>query len=132
MTSRLHSGAHLAAAVVATAAMAAACGGVNKPTPQGPTAGVKYGGPKRTTTPQLIYPPTLKTQGIEADIPVLLFLDENGRVVNVKILEASQYPELNEAVRRTAMSEEFESATRDGVPMACSIKFTYRFRLERK
>ena len=28
------------------------------------------------------------------------------------------------------MEEEFEPATKDGVPMAYSVSFTYRFRLE--
>ena len=60
----------------------------------------------------------------------MLSLDETGKVVKVKILKESQYPEFNEAARRTAMNEEFEPATRDGVPIAFSVSFTYRFRLE--
>ena len=65
----------------------------------------------------------------EADIPVMVTLDETGKVVRVKILKESQYTELNEAVRRTAMAEEFTPAMRDGVPVAISISFTYRFRV---
>ena len=75
-------------------------------------------------------PRDLKSQGIEADVPVMLSLDATGKVVKVKILKASEYPEFDEAARKAAMEEEFEPATKDGVPMAYSISFTYRFRLE--
>ena len=60
----------------------------------------------------------------------MVSLDEAGNVVKVKILNESRYPELNEAVRKTAMAEEFTPATRDGVPIAYSVSFTYRFRVE--
>ena len=78
----------------------------------------------------LAYPETLKSQGIEADVPVMVSLDETGKVVKVKILKASEYPEFNEAARKAAMEEEFEPATRDGVPMAYELSYIYRFRLE--
>ena len=104
---------------------------VNKAATRIPVAGVKL----TTATPKGArrkppFPETLKSQGIEADVTVMLFLDETGKVVKVRILKPSEYPEFNEAARKTAMSEEYEPATRDGVPMASSVQFTYRFRLE--
>jgi periplasmic protein TonB len=103
---------------------------VNKAATRIPVAGVKYEQPKRKKPSKPPYPEILKSQGIEADVAVMLSLDETGKVVKVKILKESQYPEFNEAARRTAMNEEFEPATRDGVPIAFSVSFTYRFRLE--
>ena len=145
MTSTVHAGTHLAAAVVATAMTAASCGEVPKPAPrspvvaakdqrpapapQSPAAGVEFETPRRKKASRPFYPATLKGKRIEADIPVMVDLDEAGRVVKVKILKESPYPEFNEAVRRTAMTEEFTPATRDGVPIAYSISFTYRFRV---
>jgi TonB family protein len=57
-------------------------------------------------------------------------VDATGKVVKVKILKASEYPEFDESVRKAAMEEEFEPATKADVPMAYSFSFTYRFRLE--
>ena len=103
---------------------------VNKAATRIPVAGVKYEQPKRIGKKKPRYPETLKSQGIEANVPVMLSLDETGKVVKVKILKESEYPEFNEAVRKAAMEEEFEPAKRDGVPVAFSISFTYQFRLE--
>jgi protein TonB len=146
MTSGAYAGTHLAAAVVATAMTAASCGEVPnpaprtpvvavknevpEPAPRSPVAGVKFEAPRRKKAMRLSPPPAPKGQRREADIPVRLDLDETGKVVTVKILKESQYPELNEAVRRAAMEEEFTPAMRDGVPIAYSISFAYRFRVE--
>jgi protein TonB len=95
-----------------------------------PTAGITYTMPRRRAPSKPAYPETLKAQGIEADVPVMVSLDARGRVVSVKVVKPSPYPELNEAARRAAAAEEFEPATRDGVPIPYTLGFTYRFRLE--
>lgn len=131
MTSRAHAGIHLAAVVVAVAVAVAGCSAANKPAPQPPVAaGVKFEPPRRKKMMHPPFPETLRRQGIEADVPVMVSLDEAGNVVKVKLVNESRYPELNEAVRKTAMAEEFTPATRDGVPIAYSVSFTYRFRVE--
>jgi periplasmic protein TonB len=103
---------------------------VNKAATRIPVAGVTITQPKRKSAKKPHYPETLKSQGIEADVPVMLSLDETGKVVKVKILKPSQYPEFDEAARKAAMEEEFEPALKADVPMAFTISFTYRFRLE--
>jgi periplasmic protein TonB len=95
-----------------------------------PVAGVKYEQPKRRAPIKPPYPETLKSQGIEADVTVMLQLDETGKVKSVKIIRESTYPEFNELARKIAMTEQFDPATRDGVPIPFSISFTYRWRLE--
>jgi protein TonB len=95
-----------------------------------PTAGITYTMPRRRAPSKPAYPETLKAQGIEADVPVMVSLDASGRVTSVKVVKPSPYPELNEAARRAAAAEEFEPATRDGVPIPYTLGFTYRFRLE--
>jgi TonB family protein len=95
-----------------------------------PVAGVKIELPKRRRPRQPPYPSTLKSQGIEDDVMVLIAIDATGKVTSVKILKPSQYPELNESARVAALGEEYDPATKDGVPIPYSLSFTYRFRLE--
>jgi protein TonB len=75
------------------------------------------------------YPPTLKAQGVEADVEVLVFIDGTGKVTMVKILHESPYPEFNEAAKKAALAQEWEPATRNGEPMSSTKKYSYRFRL---
>jgi TonB family protein len=95
-----------------------------------PGAGVNYALPKRKQERKPAYPEVLKSQGIEADVTVMLSLDATGKVSRVKIVTPSPYPEFNEAARTAALSEQFEPATRDGVAIPYTLSFTYRFRLE--
>jgi TonB family protein len=75
------------------------------------------------------YPPTLKAQGVESDVEVLVFIDAAGKVTMVKILHESPYPEFNQAAKQAALAQEWEPATRNGEPMASTKKYSYRFRL---
>jgi TonB family protein len=95
-----------------------------------PVAGVKYELPKRRHPAHPPFPPTLKSQGIEGDVTVLLSISAQGKVTKVTILKESPYPEFNESARLAALAEDFDPATRDGVAMSYTLSFTYRFRLE--
>lgn len=75
------------------------------------------------------YPPTLKAQGVESDVEVLVFIDATGKVTNVKILRESPYPEFNEAAKKAALAQAWEPSTRNGEPMASTKKYSYRFRI---
>jgi periplasmic protein TonB len=97
-----------------------------------PVAGSKIVPPKRRRPARLVYPPTLQAQGVEADVTVIVNVEPSGRAASVKIAKGTDYPELDEAARKAALDEEFEPATRDGVPMPYTLSFTYRFRLEDK
>jgi TonB family protein len=102
---------------------------INKAASRIPVAGVKYENPTCEAN-KPVFPETLKAQAIEGDVPVLVSLDETGKVVKVKVLKESPYPEFNEAARKAAFARTCKPATRDGVPIAFSVSFTYRFRLE--
>jgi periplasmic protein TonB len=95
-----------------------------------PVAGVKYVLPGRKHPRKPPYPPTLKSQGLEADVMVMVNVGATGKVLSARVIKASPYPEFNEAARKAALDEEFEPATRDGVPIAYPLSYTYRFRLE--
>jgi protein TonB len=104
--------------------------GANKAATRLPTAGAKYVLPKRKRPARPVYPEMLKSQGIEANVTVIVSLDAEGKVTSVKIAKGSEYPEFDEAARQAALAEEFSPATRDGAPIAYTLSFTYRFRLD--
>jgi len=94
-----------------------------------PVAGVVFAQAKRKKEVKPEFPPTLKTQGIEGDVPVIVWIDTTGKVTAVKILKESPYPEFNEAAKKAAMADEFEPATRNGVPTPTTLKYNVSFRL---
>jgi protein TonB len=102
----------------------------NKTASRIPVAGVKYTPPKRKSPKKPPYPATLQSQGIEADVTVMVSLDATGKVTNVKVIKGAPYPEFDEAARAAALAEEFAPAERDGVPIPYTLSYTYRFRLE--
>lgn len=85
--------------------------------------------PKRINDVDLQYPRTLKEQGIEGNVVVLIRISSDGKVTRVKVLKSSGYPEFDDAATRAATSERFAPATRDGDPVDYSLKYTYRFRI---
>jgi protein TonB len=94
-----------------------------------PVAGIAWEKPKRKAPKNPPYPATLRSQGIEGDVVVLVNIDATGKVTTVKIIKESTSPEFNEAARATALAEEWEPALRDGVPAPYTLSYTYRFRL---
>lgn len=94
-----------------------------------PVAGVEFKQAKRKKDVKPEFPPTLKAQGIEGDVPVIVWIDTEGKVTSVKILKESPYPEFNEAAKKAAMADEFEPATRNGVPTPTTLKYNVSFRL---
>ena len=86
--------------------------------------------PKRIAEVKPIYPDLLRTQGIEADVVVVVSIAPSGKVTAVKIAKASKYPEFNQEARRAAFKETFVPAKKDGVPTAYTLQYTYRFRLD--
>jgi periplasmic protein TonB len=94
-----------------------------------PSKGVTFTEAKYRKQVKPDFPQTLKAQGIESDVDVLVFIDATGKVTNVKILRESPYPEFNDAAKKAALATEWEPATRNGEPMASTKKYSYRFRL---
>ncbi len=115
-----------------TAPASTAAVGANRAASRIPTAKVAYQMPKRKRPRLPAYPATLKSQGVEADVTVMVTLDATGKVTDVKIISPAPYPEFNEAARAAALAEEFEPALRDGVPVAYTLSYTYRFRIEER
>jgi TonB family protein len=95
-----------------------------------PTKGVTYTEAKvRGKQVKPDYPPTLKAQGIESDVEVLVFIDATGKVTNVKLLHESPYPAFNDEASKAAYAQAWEPALRNDEPMPSTKKYSYRFRI---
>lgn len=103
---------------------------LNQATARIPMQGVAITPPKRVRAKKPAYPEMLKAQGIEADVPLVVRIDESGKVTEVKIVEPSPYREFDEAARAAALAEEWEPARRNGVAIAYTLNFVSRFRIE--
>jgi protein TonB len=116
------------AAGVASAAPSAT--GANRAATRIPTLGSKIVLPKRRRPRMPSYPADLKSQGIEADVTVMVNLDATGKVTSVKVIAPSPHAAFNQAAEAAARGEDFEPAMRDGVAMPYTLSFTYRFRIQ--
>ena len=75
------------------------------------------------------YPELYKAQGLEAKVTVRVRIGADGRVLDAEVVSASKHPEFNDAALKTARTQTFLPATRDGKPVEFTITFTYFFRL---
>jgi protein TonB len=104
--------------------------GPNRVASRIPSAKAQYTMPKRRRPHNPPFPAELRAQGLEADVVVMVSLDETGKVTSVQIITPSAYPAFNEAALAAAKAEEFEPALRDGVPVPYTLSYKYRFRIE--
>jgi TonB family protein len=87
--------------------------------------------PVQTRFVEAEYPPQAREQGIEAEVILLLDIDEQGKITAVGIAEPAEPPDIgfDEAALVAAQSFEFEPAEMDGKPIAVQITYRYRFTL---
>jgi protein TonB len=95
-----------------------------------PTRDVKFEKPKRAQPSQPAYPATLKAQGIEGDVMVSVDIDASGKVTAVSIVRSSGQADFDRAAQQAAAAERFAPALRDGQPVAFTLTYSYRFRIE--
>jgi protein TonB len=85
--------------------------------------------PRKLSEPRVDYPEEAKREGIEGDVKLLLRIDENGKVVGVKVLSGPGHG-LEQAAAKAAWSWRFEPGLADGKPVVTEIPLTYSFYLE--
>lgn len=95
-----------------------------------PTRDTAFEKPKRLSPIRPEFPATLKAQGMEGDVLVQVDIAVDGRVTTVAIVRSSGHPAFDEAAKRAAAGERFAPATRDGKPVAFTLTYSYRFRIE--
>jgi periplasmic protein TonB len=99
--------------------------------PPGP--GTAPRGASRPGTPiqtaKASYPPMALRMGLEADVPLKVYVDENGRVLKVEVTKSAGMGFDEEAVK-TVKQYRFEPAMSDGKPVPTEFSYVYRFRLK--
>ena len=87
--------------------------------------------PVQTKFEQAEYPPEALENKIEADVVLLLDIDEEGMVGAVGLAQPADPPGMgfDEAAMVAAQSFEFSPAEVDDKPIAVQVTYTYRFRL---
>jgi TonB family protein len=74
------------------------------------------------------YPAEARRAEIEADVPVEIVLDEQGRVVAARAVKASGFG-LDDAALRSIRGYRFSAALKDGHPVRVRMRWIVQFRL---
>src|SRR3954471_24090036 len=75
------------------------------------------------------YPPEAEKAGLEANVVLKLTVDKEGNVTAADVLEPVGHG-FDEAAQAAALKFKFKPATKDGVPFAVKIKYSYAFTLK--
>ena len=76
------------------------------------------------------YPPMSASLGQQGVVDVVVSIAPNGTVARVEVEQSSGYPALDEAARAAVLRWRFRPGTRDGVPVASTIRTAVHFRLQ--
>ena len=76
------------------------------------------------------YPPMLREAGIEGDVEVTLWLDENGTIVRSEVSSGSGYRSLDEAALKVVDAMRLAPAQNQGRPVRVIVAIPVRFRVQ--
>jgi TonB family protein len=76
------------------------------------------------------YPARLRERCVEGDVEVLVFIDAEGKVRTVKVVNESPHLDFNESAVRAAYQQQWIPADRDGVRIPSMSKYSYHFRID--
>jgi protein TonB len=79
--------------------------------------------------PEPEYPLANRQRGEQGVVTVVLRVSEGGQVTEVEVVATSGFPALDDSARKAVQRWRFRPATRDGVPVAGSIRTAIHFRL---
>jgi protein TonB len=86
--------------------------------------------PKLVSIEKPEYPPIARRMQIEGDVLLSVLVDENGNVINVRILDrVPQNVGINEAAVAAARRAKYQPATKDGVRVKMWTNLRLPFRL---
>ena len=75
------------------------------------------------------FPPLLRAQNIEGSVTVEVRIDEKGRVISARVIEASRFDEFQKSALEAAKKQVWMPATQGGKPIQYTLTYTYRFRI---
>ncbi len=82
------------------------------------------------TNPPPPYPDQSRRAGEQGVVGIVIAVTPDGSVSDVRVVQSSGYPALDEAAREAARRWRFRPGTRDGVPAASTIRTAVHFRLQ--
>ena len=86
--------------------------------------------PKLVTIAKPEYPPIARRLKVEGDVLLSVLVDENGNVIDVRVLErVPQNVGINEAAVAAARGAKYQPATKDGVRVRMWTNLKLPFRL---
>jgi periplasmic protein TonB len=103
--------------------------------PPAPVARVPVVVPPKTRrppgSPDEYYPQSSIRREEEGTVIVDIYVDETGKITDVKVLESSKFPALDEAAIKYAKTFRMQPGTRDGQPVAGKIGYKVVFKLKK-
>jgi protein TonB len=84
--------------------------------------------PRRIRAVSPEYPTVARAAVLEGDVLVQALVGADGKVSDVRVLQAV-HPLLDEAARRAVLQYEYAPGRRNGVPESATVRITVSFRL---
>ena len=85
--------------------------------------------PKELRRPSVQYPPASQNDGDEGTVTLLLAVQTDGSISDIRIARSSGYQRLDAAAVRSLRQAKFQPATCHGKPIAMRIRQSFRFEL---
>ena len=86
--------------------------------------------PKELRRPSVQYPPALQENGEEGIVTLLLAVQPDGSISDIRIARSSGHPRLDAAAVRSLRRAKFQPATCHGKPIAMRIHQSFVFKID--
>ena len=86
--------------------------------------------PKELRRPSVQYPPALQENGEEGTVTLLLAVQTDGSISDIRIARSSGYQRLDAAAVRSLHQAKFQPATCHGKPIAVRIHQSFIFKID--
>ena len=86
--------------------------------------------PKELRQPSVQYPPTSQNDGEEGTVTLLLAVQTDGSISDIRIARSSGYQRLDAAAVRSLRQAKFQPATCHGKPIAVRIHKSITFKID--
>ena len=85
--------------------------------------------PKELRRPSVHYPPASQDDGDEGTVTLLLAVQTDGSISDIRIARSSGYQRLDAAAVRSLRQAKFQPATCHGKPIAMRVHYSFTFEL---
>ena len=86
--------------------------------------------PKELRRPSVQYPPASQNNGDEGTVTLLLAVQTDGSISDIRIARSSGHPRLDAAAVRSLRQAKFQPATCHGKPIAVRIHQSFIFKID--